>query len=85
MKKTTRKVNKNPDRKAQRAQANKKSAVKKLEFTKKRDAEVKVLNKMLSDAMTKKKLESDETGEDFNPSEFLSGLLKEAGAKNPHA
>lgn len=84
MKKPTRKTNKNPDRKAQRAKKAKANRARAQVYFDKREQEVKALNRMLSEALTKKKQEADEAGAEFDPSEEIGKILQAAGVKNPH-
>lgn len=84
MKKPTRKTNKNPDRNAQRAKKAKANRARAQVYFDKREQEVKALNRMLSEALTKKKQEADEAGAEFDPSEEIGKILQAAGVKNPH-
>lgn len=84
MKKPTRKTNKNQDRKAQRAKKAQENRARVQAAILRREQEVKKLNQMLSEALTKKKQEADEAGAEFDPSEEIGKILQAAGVKNPH-
>lgn len=83
MKKPTRKTNKNPDRKAQRAKKAQANRARVQAAILRREEEVKKLNRMLSEALTKKKREADAAGVEFDPSEELGNILKASGIKHP--
>lgn len=79
MKKPTRKTNKNPDRKARRAKKAQANRARVHAAILRREKEVEELNRLLSEALTKKKQEADAAGVEFDPSEEIGKILQAAG------
>lgn len=78
MKKTTRKKQANPDRKAKRAAQVRAKALKRGEAISKREKEVELLNKLMTQALIKKRDEAHAAGEEFDPSAVIQEIMEEA-------